>query len=495
MSEYKGLYFYLKKLAAGSIAMSLVQASKKVVGLLLLPVFTYYLSPEDFGTLSMITLTMTVLALIYNSGVVSASARLYFDTEDEAEHKRIFGSAFWFFIFFPLLVLLAAIIFGDMFFGKIFKNFSFYPYGFLAIILSFFSQPKRIWAQLQVVSYHVPKLAMYTFIAFLISLLSSILFVVILKMGILGRVLGMFVGPIFLFVVSFVEIQKYAARFFSFSKMVEILKFGFPLIFAIWAYSLLNLTDRYMLERMTSLKQLGFYDIAHRIAVVPLFISMGFRQMWTPIFYDNMNSKNYRIISRLMSLFVFGMSFVCAVIILFSKEVFLLIINERYVESIAIVPWIVLGTFFLGALPISNAFLGYEKKFKQTSIIATIASLMNIVLNYFLINKIGVIGAALATSISYCAYFLMSITLTRKDFTKVFKLGKALISFLFLAISVLLVTYFNNNMIVWHEILIKISLLILWIIIILHSGLIGKSDLAAVKEKMMKNKKLKGIVK
>jgi O-antigen/teichoic acid export membrane protein len=150
------LAYYLKKLFFGSLAMSLAQASQKLIGLLLLSVFTYYLSPEDFGILAMVTLTMTVLSLIYNPGVVSASARLYYDTQDDIERMKIFKSAYGFFILFPLTILFLSLFIGEIAFRYIFKDFNFYPFGLLAVLLSFFVQPKRIWAQLQVVKYRVP---------------------------------------------------------------------------------------------------------------------------------------------------------------------------------------------------------------------------------------------------------------------------------------------------------------------------------------------------
>jgi len=50
----KSKKFYLKKLLSGSIAMTLSEATVKIVKLLVLPIMTYYLSPEDFGIIASI---------------------------------------------------------------------------------------------------------------------------------------------------------------------------------------------------------------------------------------------------------------------------------------------------------------------------------------------------------------------------------------------------------------------------------------------------------
>jgi O-antigen/teichoic acid export membrane protein len=398
---------------------------------------------------------------------------------------KIFKSAYGFFILFPLTILFLSLFIGEIAFRYIFKDFNFYPFGLLAVLLSFFVQPKRIWAQLQVVKYRVPRLAFFTFLSFFLSMASSLLFVVVFEMGVIGRVLGMFIGPIFLFAISFVDIFRNLRVSFSFEMMKEILVFGFPLIFAIWAYSVLNLTDRYMIERFLGLRQVGFYDIAHRIAAVPLFLSIGLRQMWTPLFYDNMEKRNYHVISRLMSFSIFAMCFICLLLVIFCKEVVVLMLDDRYLAVIPVIPWIVLGTFFLGLLPFSNAFLGYEKKFKHISAIASTAAILNIALNFILINHIGIIGAAIATATAYLLYLGFSIVVARKAFMKVFMIQQNIIPFLYVVASALLVNHFSGTKISGNEIFVKFCFLLVFIFSGYFVGVFNRSDITILKKKMI----------
>jgi O-antigen/teichoic acid export membrane protein len=267
--------------------------------------------------------------------------------------------------------------------------------------------------------------------------------------------------------------------------MKEILVFGFPLIFAIWAYSVLNLTDRYMIERFLGLRQVGFYDIAHRIAAVPLFLSIGLRQMWTPLFYDNMEKRNYHVISRLMSFSIFAMCFICLLLVIFCKEVVVLMLDDRYLAVIPVIPWIVLGTFFLGLLPFSNAFLGYEKKFKHISAIASTAAILNIALNFILINHIGIIGAAIATATAYLLYLGFSIVVARKAFMKVFMIQQNIIPFLYVVASALLVNHFSGTKISGNEIFVKFCFLLVFIFSGYFVGVFNRSDITILKKKMI----------
>jgi O-antigen/teichoic acid export membrane protein len=341
----KGLPFYIRKLAAGSLAMSLEKASQNMVGLILLPIFAIFLSPEDFGILSMFSLVVTALGLLYNPGTVSSAVRLYFDTNDPQRQREIFASTHLFFLLLPIPFTLALWFFGDRLFGLVFNEFKFWPFGFLGVMLAFFSQPKRIWAEYMIVKYKVVSMAISTFIAFISGSAVSIACIVWLDMGVMGRVIGMYVAPVILFGIAMVTLRKYAGGTARASTMVEVVKFGLPLTGAIWAYSILQYTGSYLLERYMSLTDVGIYNIAYRLAGIPMFITLGFRQMWNPVFYENMQSENYPVIRRLMSLFILVFSLLCGITMLFAKEVVLLLFDERYLPAIPVINWIVLGVF------------------------------------------------------------------------------------------------------------------------------------------------------
>ena len=226
-----------------------------------------------------------------------------------------------------------------------------------------------------------------------------------------------------------------------------------------------------MLERLMSLSDVGLYDIGFRIASVPLFITMGFRRMWDPIFYENMKKENYKIISKLISIFIAVFAFICAIIILFSKEVILLLVEQKFYGTISVIPLIVFGVFFNGSIAISNAFLVYDNKFKAIAATAAISSLLNIVLNYYFILMWGINGAAIGTATSYMIYFLLVILIAYKNVKKVFSIRNFIIFSYFIGSSLLLSIYFNDLNIILHEILIKIFLLVIGLVIIYCSNI------------------------
>lgn len=474
-----GIKKYGSILLKGSAAVSAANASTKLVGFFLIPIFTYYLSPEDYGTVAMVTLVVTFLNLFYNPGMVSATMRLYHDTDDEEERKELIGSAHRFFLFFPLIFIGISLLFGEQIFSFAFSNFSFYPYGLIAVILAYFSQPKRIWVTLMTLQYKVHITALYSAISVILGLLTTAFLVIVLKMGAMGKVLGMFPSVLIFFVLSFTTIKKYAGNLWSFESIKQQLRFGFPLIIAIWSYEFLHVADRYILERYTDLKSVGIYSFAYHLAELPMFLILGVKQLWNPIFYENMNKGDYKTVSKLINYFVSGLTLINILIILFNKEAVVLFINPRYYEAIPIVGIIIVGVYFNGLLTISNSILAYKKKFATTSKIALIATVLCVGLNILLIPTYGILGSAIATMFSYFVYFLMGIWHQRETIKilqeKSLTLVPIIAIFAVMIINLILNYYFKFEL-SYVEIFIKIVLLAIVIFVFFKFNLLSKKE-------------------
>ena len=453
------------------------EVTVKALGILLLPVFTVYLSPTDFGTIAMVSSLVSFFSLFYNPGVISASQRLYYEVETEDEKREIIGSSYMFFLIFPILFSSVIIIIGPYLSPFLFKDFNFYPYGYIAIFLAFFNQPKRIWILLLSIQHRIQQTSIYVVSGALLSTIISLILVVKMGYGPLGKVLALIPSAVFIFVISNKAVYSYTKRIWSFKKLKEILKYGFPLVFAIWSYEILFIADRFILEGMIGSEQLGIYSLAYQVSQIPIFIAIGIRQIWNPIFYENMKNKTYDTVNKLVSVYLIFITFIHVVIILFSKELIVLLVDDRFYAAIPVISIITSGIFFSSLLTISNSFLAYNNKFKTTSKIASFAALLNIVLNIVLIPLVGISGAAFATMISYMFYFAASSYMVR-SFNKLLKIHKLLIICIgFLLLTVIGVLIFENYESSIVEIAIKIAVIFIFILLIIKLNIFNISQL------------------
>ncbi|MCF8296754.1 MAG: oligosaccharide flippase family protein [Saprospiraceae bacterium] len=464
MEEKRTSKFYVGKLLTGSIAMMLSEASMKMVMLIILPIMTYYLSPRDFGIIASIKMVEGFLMMFFNPGVISGTTRLYYDTEDIAERRTLIGGSLLFFLILGIITTTALLIAGEDFFGNIFNEFELYPFGIVAILASVLIQPKRLWSALLSFQFKIPKIALFSVIRMIIDVSISIYLVTILLWGVEGRVVGMVSGIVFTFIVAMITLLRYVKGYFSLRKMWQILKFSLPLAPAIWAYSALDIADRFLIEHFIGLNDLGIYSIAYILSSAPLFVSLGFRKMWEPIFYENMNNNNYKGINSLIKTFVVVISLICSCLILFSEELTTVVLAKDFSAASTIIPWVTLGVFFLGILPISNSFITYEKKFKRISVNAAISAVINIFLNIILLPRIGIVGSAIATFISYLIYFILNLWVVGSLFIKVTSFRIFVVPLLILFLTIII--YFSLELTILSFI-IKILFLLVILIFVL----------------------------
>jgi len=452
-------------LIKGTFASTLVNSTTQIIGVILLPVFTYYLTPEDYGIVAIVSMVAVVLSHVTNSGILTATTRLYHDTEDINERKLLIGSANVYFLSVALIPVVIGLLFGPKLFSWIFKDFSFYPYGFLALILTFIRQPARIWITLMNLQYKFHQATIYNGISLIIGIAVSVILVVVFEMGAMGKVLGMFPSAIILVLISLITVHRYTNGLWSFQNIKKQFLLGLPILGALWSTQILELGGAYMLERFSNMNSVGVFALAMSLAQLPLVLIYGFRQMWNPVIYDNMNNKNYETISKLTYYFVGILTLINILILLFGKEAILIIVNERFYDAIPLIGFLILGVYFNGLITISNSLLGYNKKFSTISTFALIGSALYVIMCIFLIPRIGALGAAISFAVSYFVFFNMGVIHERKIILKIIKNLSILIPIILLIflnlVTYLLSFYFPYDELNIIEILLKLTLLII----------------------------------
>ena len=119
------------------------------------------------------------------------------------------------FIFIPLIFIIIGVLIGPSIFPLLFSNLAFYPYGILALLLAFFSQPKRIWVLLMTLQHKIKITALLSFISVILGAATSIFLVVVLKLGAVGKILGVFPAVVIYFILSFNTIKRYTEGLWS----------------------------------------------------------------------------------------------------------------------------------------------------------------------------------------------------------------------------------------------------------------------------------------
>lgn len=183
------------------------------------------------------------------------------------------------------------------------------------------------------------------------------------------------------------------------------LPIALPCIFHCVSGLILNQSDRVMIQQMTGTAQAGIYSLAYSFGSVTHIIYMALNNSWIPFYFEHLREGSLDGMRRRTRNMAELFSVLCVGFMLLSPEVFHLFASEEYWAGGRYIPLFVVGNFFtfLYSFPVN-----YESFCKKTSFIAiatTSAAIINIVLNYFLILKCGVLGAVIATAISHFFQF------------------------------------------------------------------------------------------
>lgn len=249
----------------------------------------------------------------------------------------------------------------------------------------------------------------------LFSLFVSIFFIYFFdfKQNQLARIIGL--GGVYFVFGILVLLYFLIVNRFNFSNKISsyikfCLIFSLPLILNYIINDALSLTDKLMISKIIDYNRLGIYSLALSFSNVCLVIAAMFDSSFTPFYYKFLDENNkYNIFYHTNNCIELYTVITCGFILL-SKEVFFLYADVKYHEGVSMIPIFATSIYFLflNLIPMNYHF--YNKISKLSTLSAVISLFTNIILNYFLIKKIGIIGAALASFLSrFCNFFLNNI--------------------------------------------------------------------------------------
>jgi len=376
----------------------------QAVNFFLLPVYTAYLNPTEYGIVSSLRSFTLILSVIFTLALSNSIFRLFFDYKTEKEQKEYLGTTVISIFVLSTFFLILLFIFYPIV-GKIYKSISFFPYYALfisATFLAVFFEVPKIYFQVKQKGAAFLGVSLFEFF---ITTALTLWYVVgleqealgVLKSGVYANIL---ILPLFLY-ITFKKIKLT----FSFKILKESLRFSLPTVPVTVSYWILNLSDRIFIERYFDLNEVGIYSIANKIAEVSVVLIGALSSAYSPVFYTLANSENqsgvkskirqfnysYIIISGFI---VFGIAF-------FSGEITSFFIDSKYANASKIIPVLSLAYFFSIVSGLYNWMIIQEKKTFQMMIIVMIIAGFNIIVNILLIKQYGMYGAAWATVLSF----------------------------------------------------------------------------------------------
>ncbi|MBF0216894.1 MAG: oligosaccharide flippase family protein [Candidatus Omnitrophica bacterium] len=381
----------------------------QAIPVLLLPVMTRFLSPDEFGKWNIFSAILGVAIILGGLGN-NAVVRGYFDRHKEGyDYPRFifngilvnFGVTAAVFVFIVLAGRFFAVAFRDMF-GSI------YLVPLLAINAAVYTIPLK----LMVYKREALKYSFLNISERALEFSLSVYFVAILGFDWRGRLLGLVcTNLLFLFIGLYFVIKNGIKVKVDTVHIREILGFGVPMVFHSLGFVVIPLIDRVFLKWFSGYREVGLYSVASAVTAIIGFTVSAFSLSYGPVFFEQMNRMDPRKKAGLVRLTYAIYIIIAAGAVGFlavSEKMMALLGGEDYTGSSNYIPWLVIGQIFYGMYLFMVNYIVFAKKTFSMARISLITVLCALFFDYVLVRANGPIGIAQAGAIVYFLRFLLT---------------------------------------------------------------------------------------
>lgn len=454
-----------KKLLKNSFIYTVSNMILKAFNFFLIPLYTNYLTTEDYGIVSIANGFSSTLIYLITLSLSSAVFRFYADIKNDKEKvERYFGTIVTFCFITNFIFLLLAFLLKDATSKIFFTSIDFFPIVMLALIntsgISLYNMYQDILKSAQ----FAKKSACTSIIYFLVQLAMCIIFVVFMKKGASGALLAYTVTQIAFVLWSLRDLKK--MHMFRVCLDIDILKeslrYSIPFIPHNISTQIAQYISKLFIGSSQSLSTAGLYNLALQFGMTADTIQSSVNSAFQPWFFEQLNDENNSMkehILSIASLLTWAFCFIFILIGFFSKEAIYIMARRSYYMAWKVVPLIVAN--FMIKIPYYfyvSVLYYYKQASKKVFSITVSASLLNILLSYIFIPVLGMYGSVIADILSMIVRVLLIVVTAHKYGNISFGLkamtGKILYTMIVLVIF-LLPLYLELNIVFGMQILIK----------------------------------------
>ena len=417
------MYEHLRRLATTGAAYTAASVLSKLIAVFLLPVYTAYLSPAEYGDVEIMIATLVAASIVVRLGVIEAILRFYYLAGEEpaAVVRTGFASLFWTTTAVALVALPLA--------GPISE-----------LLLDGRSEPGLarlmilgLW-QLTLWEYALTLLRLderareyftFTIAAVVVTIPVTVALVVGTDLGAEAILLGNFgTGVVFLLWRLWVERRRLGFGIDG-PLLRRMVRFGLPTMPAELTLYSLNWIDRIIILRLAGAAAVGLYAIAVKFANGMQVLVRGFHLAWPPLAYSIQDDDEARsAYALIVTWFVAVCSFAVLGLWLLAPWLTEALTDERFHEAHEAVGPLAAGTALYALYLVLVIILGRTGRTEFSFPATAVAVAVNVGLNLLLVPDHGIIGAGVALLASYAVVVALMHAITRRLFYVPYEWGR-----------------------------------------------------------------------
>jgi O-antigen/teichoic acid export membrane protein len=412
---------YLRRLATTGAAYTAASILSKVIAVALLPLYTRYLTPEDYGAAEVLFAAVVTASIIVRFGLIEAILRFYY--LDEEDSRRVVSSTFAGLFWLSTLGALIALPFARPLSELLLDPSELPPDGSAPELVRI--AIAGLWVltmwEFMLTMFRLEERARAFFVTTILNVVAAIALTVVLVVGLEEGARGLLLGSYAtgaVFVVGLIALQwrRLSLRFDP-ALLRRLFRFGLPTMPAEVSLYLLNFVDRIIIVRTLGLAEAGLYSLAVKFAQAVNVLVRGFQLAWPPLAYSiRDDDEARRTYATVVTLFVAGCSFVVTGMWLFSRWIVRALADPKFFDSYEAIGLVTVAVTLYALYLVLVVILGRTGRTEFNLPAALAALAVNIALNLVLVPWLGIVGAGLALVASYLVVLGLMYVFTRRLF-------------------------------------------------------------------------------
>ena len=411
------MHDHIRRLANGSLVYGVGGVVSRFVSILLLPFFTAYITPTEYGVMAMLALVSVFLVGFSSLGTGNSIGICYFEADTTKQRNSVVLSAVIGVSLSSVILLSTALLLSKEISNLIFDVEEYSTHVvliFLQMTATTISSP--ILAQLRMddrpKAYILYNISLTACIAFV-----SVITVIVFEKGLIGL---LYVGAVVNLLFSFGLVLYFLLRFtpeLSWALIRKVVILGLPSAFGIGAFFFIDYSGRALVEHYSGLTELGIFSLGLSFGMFMTLLSdSAFGVAWPAFFISFINRRDEasELFGKVLLYYIALYSFLCLAFFLFAKPVTKLLVAPAFYGAASVVGGVALCSVLKGVYLILLPGLYFEKKLKWQTILEWLAAIVCIICGLFLIPLAGKEGAVMAGIIAYISLCVSAYLVSKR---------------------------------------------------------------------------------
>lgn len=446
-------------LAKNTILFTISSFGSKILTFLLVPLYTAVLSTSEYGTADLVTTTAGLLIYVFTLNIADSVLRFAIDRKSRQEEILSYG--------IQILIKGSGIFLIAIAIAWKFSIVDWPNYCYIFLFLSFFTTAlNQILSNYLRAIDKVFDVAVAGIILTAITIISNIVFLLWLKLGLLGymlaSVLGACVSSLYCLLKTKCSLYIIRTSLADKETQKDMKAYSIPLIFNGVAWWINNSIDKYFVTAICGVAINGIYAVAYKIPTILTVFQSIFSQAWNLSAIKEFDKNDEEgFFSKTYETYQAGLTVLCSALIIMNIPIAHLLFAKDFFQAWEFSSVLLISLVFNALSGFLGSIFTAVKNSKIFAVSTVSAATVNIILNSLMIPTMGAQGAAIATAISFFMIWSIRLICARKYISLKINIIKDIIVYVLLIVQVVL-EHLKGHMYWAQAIILMIIIALYW---------------------------------